>query len=577
MNLSILTNGFLVYLQHNNAKLGNNRYQPSWLDSQANDFRKAMIYAEQRAPEVLNAVSGESLADFIKTIHQHCAPETYRIVINSVNGDAVQHERVGTFRTSESLAMKSVPLININHPQDKTFLSTGNMPRIIDGRLQLMGHNPQSMILKDKLAAIHGLPAWLEANSVVQISAYIHAHRGATPSYYFLCSYYREHFIKTTRSLTDRDRAFANFMENEINTLGKTLRLKFNKASTEFTSEEVEANTLVYTTYLSPEKISAEFANYAIALANDIRVLDINNPQKIAEFCFKNLQKYIRIHPFLDANYRTFGIFINAVLAHADYEYINFHDSVIKNALNVHFGENEPNKPAAIHVLNAALKRMTSSVQSTTTPIVSQIEPGKAIRTAAANGKADELNSLLRNYPDKINAIDQTPNKGWTALHWAISKEQVASVGLLLSSGAQYTIADKTPQKQTAIDLALSKNNDELIKLVAERILNQYVKSHPKSHEKALRNAANVGDLEAVKLLIRTGAVINAFGPETGQTALHRATQQKHALVVALLIESGADVGILDKSNKRAIDYAVGDEGLLTVFMENNVAKTCVH
>lgn len=476
MNLAILTNGFLVYLQHNNANLSNNRYQSSWLESQANDFRKAMIYAEQRVPEVLNAVSGEGLANFIKSIHLHCAPETYRIAINAVNGDAIRHERVGIFRTSESLAMKSVPEIDINHPQDKTFLSTGHMPRIIDGRLQQMGHNPQGMVLKDKLVAIHAQPAWLEANSVVQISAYMHAHRGAASSYYFLCGYYREHFINITRSLTERDRAFANFMENEISTLGKTLRLKFNKASAELTSEEAQANALVYTTYLSPDKIAGEFANYAIALANDIRILDVNNPQKIAEFCFNNLQKYIRIHPFLDANYRTFGIFINAVLANAGYEYINFHASAVKTALNVHFGENEPNRAAAIHVLNAALKRMTIGVQSNSAPVLNLIEPGKAIRTAAANGKAEELNSLLSHYPDKINAIDQTPNKGWTPLHWAIYKEQPKSVGVLLSLDAQYHIVDKTQQKQTAIDIALSKNNAEIINLLVEYVQTQYAK-----------------------------------------------------------------------------------------------------
>lgn len=54
MNLSILTNAFLVYLQHNNATVGNNRYQSAWLESQANDFRKAMIYAEQRVPQVFD-------------------------------------------------------------------------------------------------------------------------------------------------------------------------------------------------------------------------------------------------------------------------------------------------------------------------------------------------------------------------------------------------------------------------------------------------------------------------------------------------------------------------------------------
>lgn len=482
MNISILVNSFLAYLQHNNAKLGNNRYQSAWLDNQAYDFKQAMNYAEQRAPEVLNSVSGEGLADFIKTIHQQCASETYRIAIHAVNGDAIKHERVGVFRTTESFAMKSVPLIDINHSQDKVFLSTGNMPRLMDGRLQLMGHHPQHMTLKDKLTAMHGQPAWLEANNVLQISAYIHAHHGAMANYYFLCGYYREHFIKNTRLLTERDKAFAHFMENEINTLGKTLQLKFNKVSTTLTREEEQANALVYTNYVLPEKIPAAFANFAMVLANDVHALDVNTPQKIAEFCFNHLQEYIRIHPFLDANYRTFAIFINTVLAHAGYEYIDFHDAAIKVTLNVQFGENEPNKVAATQVLSAALKRITIGATSNSAPssvsIFNKIEPGKAIRTTEAN-------------------------------------------------------------------------------------------------EKALRNAANAGDLDAVKRLIHIGTDIDAFGPETGKTALHRATQQKHTLVVALLIESGADINLLDKNNKRAIDYAEGHEYLINLFTVHDATKTC--
>ena len=106
---------------------------------------------------------------------------------------------------------------------------------------------------------------------------------------------------------------------------------------------------------------------------------------------------------------------------------------------------------------------------------------------------------------------------------------------------------------------------------------NKYIKSQPKSHEKILRTAANAGDLSAVKLLIHIGTDIDACGPETGQTALHRATQQKHASVVALLLESGADVSIIDKSNQQAMDYVEGDESLLTIFTEHNVVKTCAH
>lgn len=98
--------------------------------------------------------------------------------------------------------------------------------------------------------------------------------------------------------------------------------------------------------------------------------------------------------------------------------------------------------------------------------------------------------------------------------------------------------------------------------------------NQPTTHEKLLRIAANAGNLDAAKLLIHIGTDIDDFGPETGQTALHRATQQKHAPVVALLIASGANVNIIDKNNKRAIDYAAGDEDLLSIFSGHSQVST---
>ncbi|MDP3704826.1 MAG: ankyrin repeat domain-containing protein [Legionellaceae bacterium] len=574
MNITGLVSDFIVYLQSNYEKLGSSRYQLSWIEQQATDFRHAMLYAEQSALTLFDpSMNGDVLADFIKNIHRRCAQETYRIAANAVHGETVQSERVGLFRTSESFSMKNVPILNIENANDTAFLRTGKMPRLLDGRLQLMGLNPKTMSQRDKERAMHGQLAWLDANNVVQIAAYVYSHISPISSYYFLCGYYRDNFMKTARSLTEKDKMFAQFLETEINNLGKSLELCFNKASNELSPEEQSANELVYITYLSPDKIPLQFSEYTHDLVQKIHGLDRHDANRMADFCLQTFQRYIRIHPFLDANYRTFGIFMNMILSHAGYEYLNFHDSEIKRALNTPFGKTGPEHDAVIHILSTKLtKKHVFSLLDESSPLPTRSglwsceEPGKAIRSVTANGKNDELLILLKNHPDMINAIDQNPSKGWTALHWAVHKNQLHCMSTLLSFGVQYNITDKTSQQLTAIDLCLLTSNHEIHQLFVEHIQQKYMKSELLNVDKLLRTVSNFGDLDAVKMLIAAGANINSFGPETGQTALHRATQQKHVLIVATLIEHGADLAILDRKGKRAIDYAENDEHLLRFF-----------
>jgi ankyrin repeat protein len=572
MKVSGLVQGFLVYLQNHYAQLGAGRYDPSWITQQATDFQSAVLYSEQSAPALWSAaMNGEQFAEFLKNIHKHCAKTTYQIRQSITHGASLSAEHVGVFRTSESFSMKHVPLFDMHNAKDKAFLRAGKMPRFLDGRLQLMGHNPQLMSQRDKERAMHGQPVWLEANSVFQIATYIDTNHGKQAMYYFLCGYYRENFVTTTRVLTDKDRMFAQFMETEINTLAVHLGLVFNKTSRTLDSEETLAMDRVYITYVSPEKIQVQFAEYAHDIVQQMRQLDVNNILDMANFCIDAFQRYIRIHPFLDANYRTLTIFLNAFLSQAGYEYINFHDTDIKSALNTHFGRSGPDRNEILHILNAKLvKTSKEQLPVCGNSIFNYEDPGKAIRNATAHGRQEELLALLNTYPDMMNAIDQNPNKGWTALHWAVYKNQLPCIKSLLELDARYDIKDKTMQGWTAVDICLSKLEGRVNELFIDHLHQKYMKDSTLNLDKMLRTVSNIGDLDAVKFLIAMGADINSFGPETGQTALHRASQKKNIAVVSLLVEHGADLSIVDKQGKRAIDYVTEDNhSLLAHFRES--------
>jgi len=74
-----------------------------------------------------------------------------------------------------------------------------------------------------------------------------------------------------------------------------------------------------------------------------------------------------------------------------------------------------------------------------------------------------------------------------------------------------------------------------------------------------LREAADVGSLEMIKLLIRKGAIVDSRDKE-GKTALHVATVQRHVAAIEVLLEHGADANAVDKSGLTALYYAPGSD-----------------
>ena len=171
------------------------------------------------------------------------------------------------------------------------------------------------------------------------------------------------------------------------------------------------------------------------------------------------------------------------------------------------------------------------------------------LHDAAKEGDIDKLTLLLEKYPNCIDTID--PN-GWTALHWAVHCEQLDCVKLLLEKGARYNITDT--DNNTAVYFSVLQKKTEVVDCFSRMIC----KNYNGDMNLALRDAADKGDLSVVQLLYAAGADINAIGPKSGQSALHRAVIHTHKPVVDFLVQAGGLFGVKDKKNKQPFDY--GDQ-----------------
>lgn len=165
----------------------------------------------------------------------------------------------------------------------------------------------------------------------------------------------------------------------------------------------------------------------------------------------------------------------------------------------------------------------------------------RSIHYAAAYDRADIIQLLLDR---KINDINETTNRGKTALHLASENANVEVIQTLILRGADID-ASTNEKNYTPLHLAVINNMDDIVKPLLEAGANPEARAAG-SCNTCLHFAATKGHIYIMKLLIDHGADIGATTDILERTPLHLSVEKYHDDCAELLLDNGADIEAYD-------------------------------
>ena len=154
------------------------------------------------------------------------------------------------------------------------------------------------------------------------------------------------------------------------------------------------------------------------------------------------------------------------------------------------------------------------------------------VADAMMRGDVAAVRALIQKKAD-VNAAQ---DDGATALHWAVYRDNVEVVDMLLRAGAK-----SAPNREGMTPLAMAALYGSA--QIVDRLLKSGgdAKALGPNGESMLMFAARNGNPDVIRLLVEAGANVNAREPLRGTTALMWAVEQRHPEAVAALLNAGAD------------------------------------
>jgi ankyrin repeat protein len=169
----------------------------------------------------------------------------------------------------------------------------------------------------------------------------------------------------------------------------------------------------------------------------------------------------------------------------------------------------------------------------------------------AARAKNHPAVQLLLEKGADVNVTDR---HGYTPLMYAAEMGNETIVNLILQYGA-VTEAKEIFQGRTALGLAAENERVAIVRLLLEH--GAEVEAFNDDGETALHGAALEGWLTVMEVLVAQGHANVDAQDSSGKTPLMLAAEVGEDEAVRLLVQKGADVKLKDESGKTALDWAI--------------------
>jgi len=160
---------------------------------------------------------------------------------------------------------------------------------------------------------------------------------------------------------------------------------------------------------------------------------------------------------------------------------------------------------------------------------------------------------------------------GWSALMFASFAGNVKTCVLLISNRADVNVVNS--DGYTPLNLAVKTGNAELIKIMIDN--NANINANTGYWGTALNVAVANDNYDAVKLLLENEANKEMTG-KSGKTALMIAAMKGNFKIVKLLMIYGAEVNAVNKKGFTALDYALGNDEMITLLKQYGANKKSV-
>ncbi len=192
--------------------------------------------------------------------------------------------------------------------------------------------------------------------------------------------------------------------------------------------------------------------------------------------------------------------------------------------------------------------------------VVAAVPEPSPLADAVQHGDVRAIQALLKG---KVNVNAPQPD-GATALHWAAYKSDAESAAALIRAGANVHVKNK--YGVTPLSLAADQGSVAVLDIFLKAGAKPNDPIHfVNSGETPLMHAARSAKVDAVRLLARAGADVNAKETWNGQTALMWAAADGDSAMVATLLELGADLRAKSNAGTTPFLFAVRKGDLRSV------------